>query len=548
MLLLILLAVSGCPPAGKQNGTSGQQTTGQTPPAPAAQPGGAIALPLELAVDDPRVKALDFSDHHLFALARCIGLPLVRSTPDGTLLPGLASAWEMSADALTWSFTDNTPPDAPPAAMPPGGQVSLWVKHLEALLRGPDTPLRAQAADLIAGAADFRDGKALDISGVRLNINTLTVTLTRPNRVFGLWLSQPGLALVIDASLPTAGYGPFRIDHQEGNTLVLKPNAASLVGQPLLRELRFVCQPDRAQQLAMFRAGQLDAANLSPVDAATAQYDTQLADALTVQQTAASVVGFFDLHEFPWGEGQFQSKVGLRQAANWGLDREYLGTSQNGQLAPWPHFLPQAFQRYIDPQYVQQPPYPLHPEIEKARAGLKLADHDQGIKLPQGMDVMYLHGEYLDSLAENIVQYLAEISIKMRPFDASPQDLAKRLDIQTNEIILARLYPAYPDVDALFYPALHSSLYGRGGNWALLKDAAVDKALADGQALADAQARELNYRKLGADMEARALALFVGYSTPTLLINPQLAGYTLTPYDYDASLPAQDFAQLGLAK
>ena len=45
-----------------------------------------------------------------------------------------------------------------------------------------------------------------------------------------------------------------------------------------------------------------------------------------------------------------------------------------------------------------------------------------------------------------------------------------------------------------------------------------------------------------------AAALFIGYSTPTLLVNPKLAGYALTPYDYDASLPAQDFTQLGLGK
>jgi len=60
-----------------------------------------------------------------------------------------------------------------------------------------------------------------------------------------------------------------------------------------------------------------------------------------------------------------------------------------------------------------------------------------------------------------------------------------------------------------------------------------------------ARPRGRNASCLRTCLENRALFVFVGYSTPTLLLAPGVAGYQLGPFDFDASLPAQDFTALG---
>ena len=541
--VLLLALVAGCPPQQQSGGTTGTSGTGQAA-ARLAVAGGIISLPLEVAADDPGLKQLDFSDPRLFALARCVGMPLVRSSADGRLQSGLASTWEILENGQRWRFTlqDGHNEPAQPSAL---GE--MWIKHVKTVLRSEPGPLQAQLADLIAGAADFRDGKSLEISGINHTTTDLEIQLTRPNNAFGLWLSQPGLSILASHQIPTAGYGPFRLAQFEGSMIVLKANTDSLAGQPLLSELHFICEPDRSKQLELYRGGQLDAANLLPADVPGILSDPELSSAVQKHASAEMILGYFDLHEFPWGDGEFQSKLGLRQAANWGLGREDLETGQNQQFTAWPHALPKCFERYLNQQYVQQPPYPLHEEIELARQGLINADHDQGIKLPIGMDLMYLRDEHLGNLATDIVQFLEAISLKLRTFEATPAELAKRLELQTNEIILARVRPHYPDVDALLYPTLHSALFGAGGNWAMLQDEQIDRGLEAGQAEADSTARQVIYRQLTTELEDRALLVFVGYASPTLLISPRLAGYTLSPFDFDASLAAQDFTRIGLA-
>jgi len=86
-----------------------------------------------------------------------------------------------------------------------------------------------------------------------------------------------------------------------------------------------------------------------------------------------------------------------------------------------------------------------------------------------------------------------------------------------------------------------------GGNWSYFRDNGIDEQIEQGQAAVDSNTRQLIYRKLTREVEDRALFVCLGYATPSLLLNPELAGYQLTPYDFDASLPAQDFTKLGRA-
>jgi ABC-type oligopeptide transport system substrate-binding subunit len=534
-----LLLATGCPGHKSGGGTHAKQ-----PVSTAAVAGGKLRLPLEVAPDDPALKTLDFSDARLFALARCLEIPLVRGDAAGKLSPGLASAWSTADGGKTWVFTLRV---LPGHEADPSYAGKLLQARFKELLDGAPGPLQAQIMDLVSGAKDAKGNATSSALGLSLAGDQLTLTLTRQHQLAPLWLSQPGLGVLPGRAIPSQGFGPFLISSVEQGALILKPNPQALDDKPLVDELHFVLEPNRAKQLEMFRHNDLDTANLSIADAQSLASDASFKDMLVQQQTAAVIHGMFNLSHFPWGDSKFQSKLGLRQALNLSLDREYLATSMQGQLTAWQHFLPEAMKDAIDPALLQQPTFPLAPSIDAAMAAEKAADHEQGSKLIPGMDFAFLKQGMIPQLADLILQDWKQISIKMRPLPLSQEELTLRLDSASHEIILRQACPAYADPDALFYPLLYGDLSGVGGNWQYLKDAEVDRRIAEAQTYADPVARKKLYRELSADLEQRALGVFLGYSSPTLLISPRLAGYKLTPYDFDASLPAQDFTKLGLA-
>ncbi len=540
-MLAALLLLTGCPP--QAGGDKTRQTADRAGHSAASvAPGGIVSLPLEISATDPAWTALDFSDARLFALARCLELPLVRSDAAGKLSPGLADKWETTDGGTSWQFNLRL---LPGHATEPDYAGKLWEARIKHLLTGPPGPLQAQLNDLLAGAEAYARMTTTPLTGIVVSGSKLQLTLTRPNQLALLWLSQPGLGVLPKPTAPSEGYGPFALTSIEAGVLTLKPNPQALDGKPVLDELRFILEPDRAKQLALFKEGALDAANLAPADVEEAGNDPALASAIVKQATAASIIGLFNLSHFPWGDSKFQSKLGLRQALNLSLDRDNLETEVSGQLTVWPHFLPETMRDAIDQALLAEPAFPLSPETDAAMAAQKSADHEQGSKLIPGMDLSYLDQGLLSRICDPVLEDWKQISVKMRPFALTQTELELRVANATHEIILKQACPAYAAPDALFYPVLYSTLSGIGGNWGYVKDAEVDRRIAQAQATTDAVTRTKLYRELSGDLEQRALAVFLGYYSPTLLVSPQLGGCALTAYDFDASLPAQDFARLG---
>lgn len=552
-LLCGLLTLTSCPPSQ----SSGQAVTstgsgGTASSAPAAVPGSSVVLPLEIAADDPALTDLDLSDPRLMALARCIALPLVCSMADSTRKPGLASDWSSSDGGMTWVL-QLKPVGAYPGE--PGYLGTLFATHCKMILNQHETPLRAQLTDLIQGAAEYQKGIAPDISGLRVEENTLTIALTRPNNQFPAWISQPGLGVLEDWDLAEAyGYGAWRVarftaanpDANEPGSIVLEPNQASLVGQPVAGQITFLLVPDREEQLQLFGEGKLHAANLRWQDIPDAK--EQHNAAFRHLETVVPVVGQYDLHQFPWGEDQFQSKLGLRQALNWSIDREYLAEMFNHQITGWTCFFPEALKDLNPPELLVKPTFPLGQDIPAAQRSLLAADHQDGIHLLPGMDLGYLKDTDAEDEVVEVLKYWREISIKMRPFGITSDELRQRLDNGTHEIIYRRLYPAYPAPDALAYPYLYGALLGNGGNYWNQAQPGVDKAIRDAQAATSETEITRFYRELANTLDKESLLVFVGYYTPGVLVSEKLAGVNLSVYDYSASLNMQDFTKLGLTE
>jgi peptide/nickel transport system substrate-binding protein len=315
----------------------------------------------------------------------------------------------------------------------------------------------------------------------------------------------------------------------------------------MLEEIKFIFEPDRHQQFELFKQGKLDTCNLTPEDLAIVKEDPELSKQLHEFDTAAALVGFIDMGGTPWKNEQFQDRTPLRQSVNHAITREEIG-EQLG-FTPWPHLLPKALKDYIDPPLLTMPRYGLEPDLTLAQELQRRAGLDQASLLPQNMLLTYVEDPLLAELAVEIKDNLDDISVRMRPFPCQTQaDALKLVDIGSFDIWLQWIYPAYQSPDAFFYPALHSSLAGLGGAYGRLNDPEIDKLIEAAQAEPDEQARKKAYQQLEREVEDKALFVFIGSGRAAMLINPKLAGYELTPYDFDASLPAQDFSKLGFVE
>ena len=549
-LLIIVVLLMGCPTQQAADGEAGSGgagvngTAGTPPPEEGVElmKGGTLRLPLEIAVDDPAIAALDFTVPQLWPLARAIEVPVTGRHQDGAGILGFCVIETISGSGQIWTLQVLNVKESIDG---PTMVAERLLAHWKKLLKAPTNPLNAQMADLIMGALDYREGRATDVTGLEVENNRLRISLTRNFFNFSVWLSQPGLGLVSPGDPHESGYGPFLFTGIEGNELVLVRNPDYAGDPALLDEIRFVCELDREKQVEMFRNKQLDAANILDAKVARIAADDVLKHSLIEHETAATLVGIMNYSHFPWDDGEFQSRVGLRQAMNWGIDRETLATMHNGQFAPWPHLLPNAFKNFIDPADIDDPLYSLTSQIEDAREGLRLADHDQGIRLPTGMDCAFLPEDNVTDLARDILEYWNEVSVKMAPFSEPRETLFERIDATHHEVILRPVRPAYFAPEAFFYSLLHSNLAGLGGNWSIIEEPGFDTALDDIFKEDDPVALRLRYHKLGHELEERALFIFIGYQTPTLLINQQLGGFELTPMDFDAALGNQDYASLG---
>lgn len=559
LAILLCFLLASCPgseqagqPGGQQAGSQQHATSSSQP-----QPGGSIRLSLEVSAADLASTSVPLDDRRLHALARCIELPLVRCYGDGDLQSGLASGWNVTEAGQVWSFALKA---APGHEDDPDYLGKLLTQHFQRILRGEDSPLKAQLADLLAGAHEYSTGSTDSISGVKLASGTLTLRLTRANHFAGHWLSQPGFGLspgTADAA-PEQAHAAFAIGEivsiETGfedspaaiDCITLVPNPDSLVDQPVVDELQFALLPGRSEDDIALQGRLFDAGLLDTCLAVMA--DTQGTPDAHRLQTAVPVVGQFDLHQFPWGDQNFQSKLGLRQALNISLDRELLEQPPAHFLRTSVHFFPPQFENYIDPQLVQQPAFPFLPDIEQARAGLRAADHADGIHLLPGMDLGYLAHEGMDEEVKTILRDWEQITVKMRPMPMTPEELALRVDPGTHEIVYRRLYPAYPSMDAITYPYLYGALLGTGGNYWNQAQPQVDKIIRQAQTQNTGTELTRSYRQLSRQLSDESLLVFIGSYTPVVRINEKLAGYSLTPYDFDATLPCQDFSKLGLAE
>ncbi|MEK7347255.1 MAG: ABC transporter substrate-binding protein, partial [Candidatus Eisenbacteria bacterium] len=180
--------------------------------------------------------------------------PLIGMTSDLEPTPQLAESWTISKDGLRYVFRLR-----PGVHFHNGREVTAqdFAFSLTRLFQEPflSVGLAANYLDAIAGVAEFTQGMAKEIRGIRaLDRYQLEITLSRPypSLLYALALDQTSAVPreLLDAGGPLAlesnpvGTGPFRFVQLQANQAVtLAANDDYFMGRPKLDSLLFIAPP-----------------------------------------------------------------------------------------------------------------------------------------------------------------------------------------------------------------------------------------------------------------------------------------------------------------
>lgn len=455
--------------------------------ATAPRAGGTLTFSAPAAIPslDPAVaydEVSAFCLHHVYDTL--VGYPATGGSV--ALVPRLASAWTVSPDGLTYTFTlrsgvtfsDGTPVTA-------ADFVFAWQR----VLRLPGSPFAGFLAP-IDGATAYAAAERDDVPGLRAGDGVLEVQLTRPDAAFLYVLAMPFTtplrAAVVAAHgdelrRAVVGTGAFTVEAwREGEALVLARNPRHWdAPRPYLDRVVFRENlPRDAAHLAFLR-GELDVIDRLPAPAWLALRDRPAwRPHIRIAPQLSTFGARFDVRRPPFDD------VRVRRALNLALDRAQQLRALHGLAVPAHGILPPGLLGRDDT--LAPPPH----DPARARALLAEAGYPDGLALTY----VTVKEEYAERLAQLLQADLAaagvRVTIEVLPFATF---LAATGAPDGPAFSYTSWLMDYPDPSNFLDVRFHSRAIGVT-NDSGYANPALDRLLDEARALADPAARAARYR------------------------------------------------------
>ena len=262
---------------------------------------------------------------------------LCRNDKDGVPMPGIAKAWDISADKLTYTFHLRE------AAWADGTQITAkdfrdaWLRALDPKPLDHNPALLGYLLLCIEGAEEYSygEGKKEDVGIEAKNEKTLIVKLNQPTPYFleivcssvsmpvntEFYSKQP---LVSDVSKYGAevenilGNGPFIIKEWNHNqNIVLEKNPNYWNAENIkLDKVDFSIIADNSSAITSFKAGEIDVVEISEAH----QIDELKAAGNKVESYNSGATQYISINN----EDKYLKNINLRKALVFGIDRENL--------------------------------------------------------------------------------------------------------------------------------------------------------------------------------------------------------------------------------
>ena len=204
----------------------------------------------------------------------------------------------------------------------------------------------------IKGADDYGSGKATDISGIKTDdsTGTITITLSQPYGAFDNLLAFPAAAPIpattpmkVLSNTPPAGIGPYKFGTIVPNALVQAGQQPAFAGFKIpgiptgyVDEVDVTVDSNtttEAQQVLNNQADVFDPGDTLPASV-LADVKSQAKDRYTKEPLASVYYFFLNTQVAPF------NNAAARQAVNMAIDRTALARLSSGSLTPGCYFLP----------------------------------------------------------------------------------------------------------------------------------------------------------------------------------------------------------------
>ena len=280
----------------------------------------------------------------------------------GEIKPQLAHKWEYSEEGKVLTielkkdlvFSSGRPVTA--AAVKSG-----WEKNLIFTSDWANQCLYLR----IGGAGEYMNGKLKEIWGIEAaGERTLKITLNNPDGAFIYAITNP-IFWVIDTTEEAKaggsypGTGPFTVQQQAKDSLILLRNDRYHQGAPHLAAINFTRYQDEEKALAAYKEGKVDYLDRLPLNQLPALAADPGTENLLIQKPLLEVYWLgFNLHQQPFAKNYL-----LRRALNYAVDRDAIIKNILGDsYLPAKGVLPQGVVAYnehmrgyvYDPEKVQQ--------------------------------------------------------------------------------------------------------------------------------------------------------------------------------------------------
>ncbi|HEY7036080.1 MAG TPA: ABC transporter substrate-binding protein [Thermomicrobiales bacterium] len=441
------------------------------------------------------------------------------------LRPGLAESWDISADALTYTFHlrqgvtfhDGTPFNA--------DAVITWYNSIKE---------GAPGSQFDATKMPYMAGFLTDLVGEVAKVDDATVTFTLPKPyspllanlaipIFGIPSPTALQKYALDLGVNPSGTGPFMLaspdDWTRDSQLTLTANPKYWGGAPGVSQVVFKIAPESATRLEQVESGETDMAIfLTPDDVNKAKDnpDLQIVEAAGLNTNNV---------EFNTSKDPFKSKE-VRQALNYAVNKEELSQGlYSGAMVPAGGVLPPTDWAY-------------NPDLKgyafdqaKAKDLLTTAGYSESTPLKFTFMVYTIPRGYnpaADRLGTAIQEYWKQVGVEA---DIQTEEWTQyRADRRADKFqcSLSGWQGDNGDPDNFLYSLLGKPNWG-GANTSWYDNPQVETLLEQAQQITDQEQRKQLYYQAEQMIVDDAPWVFLGYQKHQVVIRSNVTDFQLQP-------------------
>lgn len=476
------------------------------------QPYLRLSLQTEPTTLDPAY-AVDYASGYISSL---IHSNLVRIDASGRITGDLAKSWEVSEDALAYTFR------LAPARFSNGRAVAASdiAFSFKRLLDPATVSPRWWVLKPLDGAEAFRRGGVWSEGAVEIpDDSTVVLRLGRATAHFLSLLSMPSAAVVCEEEVTRfgddygrnpCGSGPWRLAHWiEGDELFLERNEHYAGSRPCVDGAHFRIIPESMTRIAEFEVGNLDI--LEVPQAELRHWRSAGGRLLQAEELRIVYIGLNNARP-PLDDPR------VRRALNMAVDVEAIiahvlfgaGKRARGLVPPALRGSPQPAERY---------PY----DPAGARKLLLEAGFPDGFR----MEIWQRENPEGGRILESVQGYLARVGVEVTLVTREWGGFKQAIDRGTPDAFYLDWFADYPDAENFIAPLFHSANRGGGGNRAGYMNVSVDSLIDAAERCGDDSLRWELYREAERRILDDAPWIFLWFPVRYEVVSPRLHGYRI---------------------